>query len=593
VKVIIHFKEESNPEVIRQIGAILHDPLESIPKLLIADVDEEQRRLLESHPDVESINDDKPMALHWTDPYPNAFHVESLQEKSYHKRGLTGKGVKVGVIDTGINPHYSLTIAGGYNGYNTSNSALRDTQGHGTACAGIIASKPALLYDFNARASGIAPDVELYSLKSTDDTHNDNIIYTSGIIANLNWAITNKIDIINCSFGGSTDDASQRTAFQSASDAGIILVVSAGNSGTTDTTVDNVQYPAKYASTMANVVCVSAIDSNYQRSSWTGTPTQYSATGSSIMLCGFGNGVYTTWIQDTSGTFSNTFSTFSGTSSACPCVTGIMALYKQKYKNLTATEIIAKVTSSTKDLGSTGRDNIFGYGIPIPNAEIKNMPKILNYKSGLVFDGVGDKISLGTPTQLTLSDNFSIHAKINQSWGNQGHLFSKRSSDGTVDDDYYLYIGDDYIEFGYTYSNAGTPTSEYLDFPTSIADEKDHNVALVVSYPNATLYIDGVQMGSSLTMSGNMVTHASNPVCIGITAGNSAYAFKGVLYNIRVYSRALTQTDVTNLVNETVTRTGLQLEYIFKGSETGTITDTSTNSIVGTIKGCRPSIKLL
>lgn len=182
----------------------------------------------------------------------------------------SGGGIGVAVLDTGINAmHEDLpTLAGGFNAI--SGSALywgSDQNGHGTHVAGIIAAQANSL-----GVVGVAPRVSLYSVKVLDQAGNGTV---SSVIAGIEWAvsqsaISQNIKILNMSLGSPDDSIALKTACDNAYAQGLILVAAAGNSGTSDKTAQNVQYPAAYAS----VIAVAASDINGNRGSFSSTGTQ-------------------------------------------------------------------------------------------------------------------------------------------------------------------------------------------------------------------------------------------------------------------------------------------------------------------------------
>ena len=143
----------------------------------------------------------------------------------------TGKGVKVGLIDTGVDYlHEALgggfgpgfKVAGGYDFVNNNPNPL-DDNGHGTHVAGIIAGNSASL-------KSMAPDAELFAYKVLDATGNGN---TSTVITGIEQAMADSVDIINLSLGTSDGDPDDilSQAVDRAVDAGIVVVVAAGNDG--------------------------------------------------------------------------------------------------------------------------------------------------------------------------------------------------------------------------------------------------------------------------------------------------------------------------------------------------------------------------
>ncbi len=153
--------------------------------------------------------------------------------------------IKVGIVDTGIDldhPDLKDNIKGSYNAISSRKSG-NDDNGHGTHVAGIIgAAKNSI------GVVGMVPNADLYAIKVLDSTGNG---YISDIIEGIEWAVKNNMDILNMSFGTTTDSQSLHDAVIKASQAGIIMVAAAGNNygGVCE-------YPANYA----EVISVGAID---------------------------------------------------------------------------------------------------------------------------------------------------------------------------------------------------------------------------------------------------------------------------------------------------------------------------------------------
>jgi len=149
--------------------------------------------------------------------------------------GVTGQGVTVAVIDSGISPHPALTGKVIDNvSYVTGDPKVEDAFGHGTHIAGIIAGSPTgatSLYN-----GGIAPGAQLVNVRVLGK---DGTGWTSDVIAGIEWAIANrdvhKIRVINLSLGHPVMEPSATdplcVAVRNAALAGIMVVASAGNSG--------------------------------------------------------------------------------------------------------------------------------------------------------------------------------------------------------------------------------------------------------------------------------------------------------------------------------------------------------------------------
>nr|MDH3155108.1 S8 family peptidase [Bacillus licheniformis] len=213
---------------------------------------------------------------------------------------MTGKQVKIAVIDSGISPHEELSIAGGASmvGYTAS---YRDDNGHGTHVAGIIGAK------HNGRGiDGIAPGARLYAVKALDRNGAGDL---KGILQGIDWSIQHGIDIINMSLVVSGDSQVLHDAVDKAYKRGIILVGASGNAGNGK----SVYYPAAYS----GVIAVSATNEKNQIASFsnTGGAVEFSAPGTSIISTSSDRG----------------YAIGSGTSQATPHVTGMFALLKQLY----------------------------------------------------------------------------------------------------------------------------------------------------------------------------------------------------------------------------------------------------------------------
>jgi serine protease len=167
-----------------------------------------------------------------------------------------GATIRVAVIDTGtrygeseLQPDYK----GGHNFVNDTDDPL-DDNGHGTHVAGIIAAA-----DDNVGVVGVAPGVELYSLKVLDACGSGS---TADIISAIDWIIQKKAQIggnwiANLSLGASSSSVAEQIAFQRGADVGILFVAASGNAYDPANPNPTVAYPAAYPTVMA----VGAIDS--------------------------------------------------------------------------------------------------------------------------------------------------------------------------------------------------------------------------------------------------------------------------------------------------------------------------------------------
>jgi minor extracellular serine protease Vpr len=138
----------------------------------------------------------------------------------YNGINVTGKGVTVALIDTGVDyTHNDLKEVKGYDFLDKDNDP-RDVDGHGTMVAGIIAADGAI--------RGVAPDVEIIAYRIASG---DRYISTSEMITAIEKAAEDQADILNISIGLDHINEGIDRAINNLVDKGIIVVVAAGNDG--------------------------------------------------------------------------------------------------------------------------------------------------------------------------------------------------------------------------------------------------------------------------------------------------------------------------------------------------------------------------
>ncbi|MGX9886178.1 type VII secretion-associated serine protease mycosin [Streptomyces sp. NPDC002276] len=269
----------------------------------------------------------------------------------------TGKGVKVAVIDTGVDVKNeqlksAVDASKGENLLPPKNSkgetidrgnsqGTTDTVGHGTRVAGIIAARPAKGTGF----VGLAPEATIIPIKQ-NDAEGD------GTAATLTTAIRDAVakgaDVINISQDTANAVAPDDRLRQAVDDAlarGVVVVASAGNDGLGGNV--KVTYPASYD----GVLAVAASDRNNERAS-------FSQSGEFV-------GVAAPGVDMISTVPGGGHCSDNGTSFSAPYVAGVAALLKAKYPHWTARQIVAQI-EQTAERSISGHDRLVGWGVVDP-----------------------------------------------------------------------------------------------------------------------------------------------------------------------------------------------------------------------------------
>jgi serine protease AprX len=281
--------------------------------------------------------------------------------------GLTGKGIGVAVIDTGIDgnlPDFrgasgkSRVIATAVTNPNA--NTVMDTYGHGTHVAGIIAGNSDYRNfsdPLRGKFAGVAPDANLISIKVSDESGNATVL---DVIYGLQFAVdhqdTYNIRVVNMSLDSTTPQSYKLdpldAAVESAWFHGLVVVVAAGNRGDAP---DAVQYaPANDP----YVVTVGAVDTNGTVSprddviaDWSSRGTtqdgfdkpDVTAPGAHIVSVLAPNSTFAT--QCPSCIVDGQYISAGGTSMAAPMVSGLVADMLQLHSNWTPAQVKGALNS--------------------------------------------------------------------------------------------------------------------------------------------------------------------------------------------------------------------------------------------------------
>lgn len=333
---LVQFEGKADRGLLKAFGVSDEDILYNFTLLPVVHLrlTEQQATALSKNPHIKALEfNGEVQAIGQTIPWG----IERIQATDAHQGKYTGAGVKVAVLDTGIDKnHEDLNVKGGYSVFTDSANSdpFYDGNGHGTHVAGTVAA-----LNNNVGVVGVAYDVDLYAVKVLNNSGSGSY---AGIAQGIEWAINNNMNIINMSLGGSQSSSILEAWCNLANDSGLLLVAAAGNSGRVNGRGDTVGYPAKYASVMA----VAATDSSNKRAS-------FSSTGPAVEIAAPGVGILSTIPN-------NGYASYNGTSMASPHVAGAAALLWASNPNLTNQQVRQKLKDTALPLGDS---NHFGAGL--------------------------------------------------------------------------------------------------------------------------------------------------------------------------------------------------------------------------------------
>ncbi|WP_018923079.1 S8 family serine peptidase [Salsuginibacillus kocurii] len=356
----ITYTDEIDETLIEEHGGSVVETYDFLTAVLAELTEEEAANLLE-HESVENVEKDQEFQI---DPEPAPeeddgsdgsaddpeisaanetidWGMERINAPAAWKNDVTGEGVSVAVIDTGImHDHPDLNVVDSETFVDGTEDA-EDDNGHGTHVAGIIAA-----LDNNEGTVGVAPDADLYAAKVLNE---DGSGMHSWVVQGIEWAIHNEIDVINLSVGGDQHSDLLGDAIEYAVDQGIAMVAAAGNRGAGE---DQIEYPARYD----DVIAVGATTIHDERA-------QFSATGPSLDIVAPGQDILST---DNDGGYIRDH----GTSMAAPHVSGHLALLQQENPEAESDELTEILFENTDNLGTATPNEEYGHGLMTISSDI-------------------------------------------------------------------------------------------------------------------------------------------------------------------------------------------------------------------------------
>lgn len=265
-----------------------------------------------------------------------------------------GKGVKVAVIDTGVdtvNAQLKGAVANGTDFLHKGGTGKTDpTVGHGTKVAGIIAARKLDGTGF----VGLAPEATIIPIRQNDDKGSGNV---GTMIKAIKFAADAGAKVINISQDTASKmdpdvDAAFRQAVKYAQDQHDALIVAAAGNDGADGKVKET-YPAAYP----GVLAVAASDRNNARA-------PFSQSGPFVGVAAPGIDMVST--VPVGGNCVD-----QGTSFAAPYVSGVAALIRAKHPEWNYKQVTTQI-EQTADRTKAGRDDFVGWGVIDPAAAVND-----------------------------------------------------------------------------------------------------------------------------------------------------------------------------------------------------------------------------
>jgi len=298
--------------------------------------------------------------------------IKKIEAEKAWDLALGSKDVVVAVIDTGVDYTHpdlknqmwvnELELNGkqgvdddgnGYiddiYGYDFANQDAdpKDDHSHGTHCAGVIGAE-----HNSIGVAGINAHVKIMALKFLTASGGGTL---ADAVLSIKYAVDNGAQVLSNSWGGGGYSKAIEDAIVYARDKGVIFVAAAGNENNNNDT--NPTYPASYQ--LDNIVTVAASDSNDSRA-------YFSNYGESVHIAAPGVNIYST-IKG--GSYSN----MSGTSMACPQVSGALALLLS-YEDLTVAEMKERLLKTSDYLPAWEGLNLMAGRLNLHNLLTKHYP---------------------------------------------------------------------------------------------------------------------------------------------------------------------------------------------------------------------------
>lgn len=292
--------------------------------------------------------------------------------------GYSGTGVTIGIIDAGIDtdsPEFAGRISSASRDVVSEGRGLDNPDDdHGTQVALTAAAARDNLgivgIAYNANIAMFRADsIGSCATQSPTISESGCSFADDAIAAGVDAAVAAGAKIINLSLGGTTPDLQLRSAIAAAAEAGVVIIVSAGNDGDSTKAGIDPNNPDPFAIGLreagnGNVIIAGSVDANNIISGFSnkagGEAMWYLSARGERVCCVYENGKVKV-VTNPDGS-SSTY-VLSGTSFAAPQIAGAAALLRQAFPNLTAKQVVDLLLRTAHEAGAAGTDPIYGRGV--------------------------------------------------------------------------------------------------------------------------------------------------------------------------------------------------------------------------------------
>lgn len=301
--------------------------------------------------------------------YARQDHLTQIEAPAAWDVTVGTSGVVIAIVDTGVHAGHEDLNGKVIDGWNIldGNSNHADGNGHGTLVAGVAAAAS----DNAKGGAGVAWNCPLLSVRVGDS---QGLSTARHIAAGILWAAAHGAKVINVSFAPLWSDRIVRSAAQQAFNRGCLVVISAGNAGGATTSAGYDEGLFVGALNSANAIA------------------DFSDRGPFVDLAAPGVGIRTTAPD-------GGYAMADGTSFAAPIVSGVVALAWSAAPGLRPVSIQKALLDAARDLGSPGKDDLYGAGAVRASAAVlaaqraEQNPDITPPTLRVVKPASGDKLA--------------------------------------------------------------------------------------------------------------------------------------------------------------------------------------------------------